>query len=68
MHFNGLTLSGALEELSITSQFLGSKMQKIKFWKKIKVLSAFFFQIKVQVISNLSRQLEKNTKPLNFGL
>ena len=38
MHFNGLKLNGALKELSITSQRLGSKMQKIKFLKKLRVL------------------------------
>ena len=31
VHCNGLKLSGALEEFSITSQFLGSKMQKLIF-------------------------------------
>ena len=39
VHFNGLKLSGVLKEVSITSQFLGSK---IKLLKKIMVLSAFF--------------------------
>ena len=59
MHFNGLKLSGALEEFSISSQFLGSKMQKY-FFKKIRGLSAVFFQIEVQVTSNPSSQLENN--------
>ena len=68
VHFNGLKLSTALEELTITSQFLGSKMQKSIFLKKIRVLSAlFFFPFEVHVISNPSSQLEKH-KTLNFCL
>ena len=51
VRFDGLKLSGALEKFYITSQFLGSKMQKIKFLKKI---SAFFFRNEVHVISNPS--------------
>ena len=46
MHFNGLKLSGALEEFSITSQFLGSNIQKSIFLKKIRVLSAVVFELK----------------------
>ena len=42
MHFNELKLSGALEEFSITSRFLGSKKAKISFLKKISVLIAGF--------------------------
>ena len=38
--FHGLKLSGALEEFSITSQFLGLKKQKINFLKKKGVFSA----------------------------
>ena len=61
MQFNGLKLSGALEEFSITLQFLGSKMQKKKKkLKKKRVLSAVFLRIEVQVISNLSSRLEKH--------
>ena len=45
MHFNGLKLSGDLEEFSITSQFWGSKMQNSNF-KKIRGLSAVFFKLK----------------------
>ena len=45
MQFNGLRLSGALEEFSITLQFLGSKMNKKKM-KKIMVLSAVFYILK----------------------
>ena len=57
VHFNGLKLSGALKEFSITSQFLGSK---IKLLKKITVLSAFFFfRIELWVISNPCSRLEK---------
>ena len=59
MQFNGLRLSGALEEFSITLQFLGSKMNK----KKNEENNGFecsFLHIEVQVISNLSSQLEKH--------
>ena len=59
MHCNGLKLSGVLEEFSITSLFLGSKMQKTDFLKKIGVLSAIF-QIRLQVFANLPSQLEKH--------
>ena len=48
VHLNGLMLNGALIGFSITSQFLGSKMQK-QILKKIRVLRAFF-RIEVQVI------------------
>ena len=41
MHSNGLNLSGALEEFSITSQFLGSKMQKNQLFEENKRFSAF---------------------------
>ena len=58
MHFNGLKLSGALKEFSITSQFLGSKMQKIKFLKKIRVKG-----IEVQVIPNHLADLKNTPKP-----
>ena len=40
MHCNGLKFGGVLEELSITSLFLGKKNSKIDFLKKISVLSA----------------------------
>ena len=40
VHCNGLKLRGVLEEFSITSHFLGLKMQKINFLKKTSVLSA----------------------------
>ena len=50
MQFNGLKLSGALDEFSIILQFLGSKMQKNKkkqqILKKIRVLSAVFYELK----------------------
>ena len=59
MHFNGLKLSGALEEFSITSQFLGSKMQKIIFFQENKRFEGKFYQIEVQVIINPSSRLEK---------
>ena len=34
VHFNGLKLIGDLEEFSISSQFLSSKMQKINVLRK----------------------------------
>ena len=46
MHFNGLKLGGALEEFSITAQFLGLKNAKINSLKKMRVLSAVFFELK----------------------
>ena len=45
MHCNGLKLSGVLEELSITSRFLCSKMQ-ISIFEKNKGLSAVFIEFK----------------------
>ena len=60
VHSNGLKLSVALEEFSITSQFLAWKMQKQSF-EEISVLSAvFFYWIEVQVITNPSSRLEKH--------
>ena len=35
VHYNGLQLSGASEEFSIRSLFLGSKMQKSAFWRNL---------------------------------
>ena len=43
LHFNGLKLSGALEEFSITSQFLGSKMQKNQILEVNKGFECSFF-------------------------
>ena len=43
---NGLKLGGALEEFSITAQFLGLKNAKINSLKKMRVLSAVFFELK----------------------
>ena len=43
MHFNELQLSGALEEFSVCSLFLVSKMQKNHFFKEEKRLVQFFF-------------------------
>ena len=48
VHFNGLKLSGTLEKFCITSQFSGSKNAKIIFLKKIRVLSASFFELKLR--------------------
>ena len=66
MHFNGLKLSRALEEFSITSQFLGSNMQKSTFYE-IKRFGSSFYRIEVQVITNPSSQLEKH-QTLDFLL
>ena len=46
VHSNGLKLSGALEEFSITSQFLGFKNAKINFLKKVSVLSSVYIELK----------------------
>ena len=62
MHFNGLKLSGPLEEFSITSQFWAKKC-KNKFFEENKGFECIFFQIEVQVISNLSSRLEKTPTP-----
>ena len=59
MYCNELTLSGVLEEFSITSRFLGSNA-KIKFLKKISVFECSFYQIQVQVIGNQPSRLEKH--------
>ena len=45
MHCNGLKLSGALEELSTNSLFLGSKMQKFTF-KENKRFECSFIEFK----------------------
>ena len=49
MHFNGLKHGGALKEFSVTSQFLGLKMQTNYFLKKIRVLSAFLKKKKKRI-------------------
>ena len=59
MHCNGLKLSGVLEEFSITSRFLGSKMQKSTF-EENKRFECSFYRIHVQVIANLPSRLEKH--------
>ena len=56
-----------LWNFSITSKFLGLKIQKSFFLKKIRVLSAVFFRFEVQVISTRLADL-KSTKPLNVCL
>ena len=42
MYCNELKLSGVLEEFSITSRFLGSKMQKSNFEEKKRFECSFF--------------------------
>ena len=56
MHFNGRKLSGALEKFSITSRFLGSKMQNLLF-EENKRFECRFYRIEVQVITNPSSRL-----------
>ena len=56
---NELTLSGVLEDFSITSRFLGSKMQK-SFFEENKRFECSFYQIQVQVIAKLPSRLEKH--------
>ena len=53
MHSNGLKLSSALEEFSITLQFLGSNMKKSTF-EEIKSFESSFYRIEVHVITNPS--------------
>ena len=61
MYCNDLKLSGVLEEFSITSRFLGSKVQKQIFEENKRFeCSFFYYQIQVQVIANLLSQLEKH--------
>ena len=55
VHFNGLKC--CFERVSITSQFWGSKMQKLKYLKKIAWVH--FFRIEEWVISNPSSHIEK---------
>ena len=61
MHCNGLKLSGVLEEFSITSQFLGSKMPKNQLFEENKRLECSFYRIQVQAFASLPSQLEKKT-------
>ena len=58
MYFNGLKLSGDLEEFSITLQFLGKKMQKSTF-EENKRFDCSFNRIEGQAITNPSSRLEK---------
>ena len=60
MHCNGLKLRGVLEDFSITSRFLDSKMQKSTF-EENKRFEYNFYRIQVHVIANLPSRLEKNT-------
>ena len=56
-----LKLSGALEEFTITSRFLGSKMQKNQLFEENKRFEcSFFFQIQVQVIATCLVDLKKH--------
>ena len=64
VHSNGLKLSGAIEELSIASQFLDSKRQLSTFWRNS---ARSFYWIEVQVITNPSSRFEKH-QTLDFLL
>ena len=55
MYCNGLKLSGALEEFSITSRFLGS-------------IECSFYRIQVKLIANLPSRLEKTHQTLDILL
>ena len=67
MHFNGLKLSGALEEFSIYSRFLGPKC-KTQLFEETKRIDCSFYRIEAQKITNPSSQLEKTHKILEFLL
>ena len=59
VHINGLKISGALGEFSITSRFLGSKMQKINFLRKYGFNGDLVYKFKRIVgKSNFSDQLK----------
>ena len=60
MQLDGLKLSGALEDFSITLQFKGSKMKKALNFEENKGFECSFLHIEVQVISNPSSRLEKH--------
>ena len=66
MHSNGLKLSGALKEISITSQFLGSK-RKNQLFEGIKNFEISFYRIEVKVLTNPSSRRE-NHQTLSFLL
>ena len=46
MHFNGLKISGALEEFFYQFAIFGFELQKIKLIEENKDLSAVFFELK----------------------
>ena len=58
VHFNGLKLSGALEEFSITSQFWVQKC-KNQLFEENKHFDCSFNQFEVQVFTNPSSRIEK---------
>ena len=55
MYCNELKLRGVLEEFSIDSRFLGSKI-----FEENKRFEYSFYQIQVQVIANQPSRLEKH--------
>ena len=59
MHCNGLKLNGVLKDFSITSRFLGSKMQN-QLFEESERYECSFYRIQVQVIANLPSRLKKH--------
>ena len=57
MYCNELKLRVVLEKFSLTSRFLGFKIAKIKFFEENKRFECSFYQIQVQVITNLPSRL-----------
>ena len=66
MHFNGQTFSGVIEQFSFTSKFLGLKMQKSTFLRKM-ILRVVFIKLTFRWIQIDLSDLEKNKK-LTFCL
>ena len=59
MDFNGLKLSGALEECSIASRFKVQKCKNQLFEENKRFDCISFYRIEVQVITNPSSRFEK---------
>ena len=66
MHCYGLKLSGGLVEVSITSQFWGSKVQK-SFFKENKRFECSVYRIQVQVIVKCLVDLKKPPNNWHFA-
>ena len=59
VHFNGLKIRGVLKEFSISLRLLVQKCKK-QLFEENKCFQRSFYQIKVQMITNLSSRLEKH--------